>query len=104
MIFHNQMHQRMITVVKNSTEPLLERSDFLYQIHVYCPNVYYCVVFFLSLSLPVLQLFVLSPGINKEAEMEGTPLCTLLRDPYIIIAAGEFHLSIKHIFFFARFS
>ncbi|XP_072026459.1 synaptic vesicular amine transporter-like isoform X2 [Amphiura filiformis] len=42
----------------------------------------------LALADGLLQLFVLSPGINKEAEMEGTPLCTLLRDPYILIAAG----------------
>lgn len=37
----------------------------------------------------MLQLLVLHPGMTKEAEMEGTPLLTLLRDPYILIAAGK---------------
>ena len=36
----------------------------------------------------VLQAFVLQPKVEPEIE-EGTPLCTLLRDPYILIAAGE---------------
>ncbi|XP_033633096.1 synaptic vesicular amine transporter-like [Asterias rubens] len=42
----------------------------------------------LALADGLLQLLVLHPGVSKEAEMEGTPLLTLLRDPYILIAAG----------------
>jgi DHA1 family solute carrier family 18 vesicular amine transporter 1/2 len=34
-----------------------------------------------------LQLLVLKPGIQKEAQ-EGAPLKTLIRDPYILTAAG----------------
>ena len=36
----------------------------------------------------VLQFTVLQPRVEPEPEV-GTPLLTLLRDPYIIIAAGE---------------
>ncbi|XP_038071032.1 synaptic vesicular amine transporter-like [Patiria miniata] len=42
----------------------------------------------LALADGFLQLLVLNPGINKETEMEGTSLLTLLRDPYILVAAG----------------
>ncbi|XP_019616876.1 PREDICTED: synaptic vesicular amine transporter-like isoform X1 [Branchiostoma belcheri] len=36
-----------------------------------------------------LQLLVLRPGAKKEILMEGAPLGVLLRDPYIVIAAGS---------------
>jgi len=36
----------------------------------------------------VLQLFVLQPKINKEAK-EGASLLTLIKDPYILVAAGS---------------
>ncbi|XP_022101575.1 synaptic vesicular amine transporter-like [Acanthaster planci] len=42
----------------------------------------------LALADGLLQLLVLNPSMNKETEMEGTSLLTLLRDPYIVIAAG----------------
>ncbi|XP_070540065.1 synaptic vesicular amine transporter-like isoform X1 [Ptychodera flava] len=42
----------------------------------------------LALGDGMLQLLVLKSGVGKEVQMEGTPLLTLLRDPYIIIAAG----------------
>jgi hypothetical protein len=36
----------------------------------------------------VLQLLVLQPQVKKE-EQEGAPLSELIRDPYIVIAAGS---------------
>eukprot|EP00058_Branchiostoma_floridae_P002643 XP_002588131.1 hypothetical protein BRAFLDRAFT_87653 [Branchiostoma floridae] len=39
-----------------------------------------------------LQLLVLRPGAKKEILMEGAPLGVLLRDPYIVIAAGSIWL------------
>ena len=38
-------------------------------------------------SIAVLQLLVLQPKVHPE-EQVGTPLLTLLKDPYILIAAG----------------
>ncbi|XP_077992280.1 synaptic vesicular amine transporter-like [Glandiceps talaboti] len=43
----------------------------------------------LALGDGLLQLLVLKPGVGKEVQMEGTPLLTLIRDPYILIAAGS---------------
>nr|WDE40213.1 vesicular monoamine transporter 2-like protein [Schizocardium californicum] len=43
----------------------------------------------LALGDGLLQLLVLKPGVGKEVQMEGTPLLTLVRDPYILIAAGS---------------
>ncbi|XP_075244686.1 synaptic vesicular amine transporter-like isoform X2 [Convolutriloba macropyga] len=36
-----------------------------------------------------LQLIVLRPGMQNEAQPRGTPLRTLLSDPYILVAAGS---------------
>ena len=36
-----------------------------------------------------LQLVVLRPGMNNESQPKGTPLTTLLCDPYILVAAGS---------------
>ena len=36
-----------------------------------------------------LQLIVLRPGMQNEAQPQGTPLKTLLSDPYILVAAGS---------------
>ncbi|XP_063722891.1 synaptic vesicular amine transporter-like isoform X1 [Symsagittifera roscoffensis] len=36
-----------------------------------------------------LQLIVLRPGMQNEAQPKGTPLKTLLSDPYILVAAGS---------------
>nr|AVK72315.1 synaptic vesicular amine transporter [Isodiametra pulchra] len=36
-----------------------------------------------------LQLIVLRPGMKTEHQPRGTPLTTLLKDPYILIAAGS---------------
>ncbi|XP_006815467.1 synaptic vesicular amine transporter-like [Saccoglossus kowalevskii] len=43
----------------------------------------------LALGDGLLQLLVLKPGVGKEVQMEGTPLLTLIKDPYILIAAGS---------------
>ncbi|PAA57588.1 hypothetical protein BOX15_Mlig020917g1 [Macrostomum lignano] len=42
----------------------------------------------LALLDGVLQLLVLKPGVRREAQ-EGAPLKNLLRDPYILLAAGS---------------
>ncbi len=42
----------------------------------------------LLLNFLVLQLTALQPSIGAELQ-EGTPLMTLIKDPYILIAAGE---------------
>ena len=44
-----------------------------------------------------LQLFVLDTGIHKEEQLEATPLLTLLKDPYILIAAGKSNHSNQNI-------
>lgn len=41
-----------------------------------------------SLIFTVLQLVVLKPKVAKE-EQEGASLLTLIKDPYILIAAGK---------------
>lgn len=48
-------------------------------------NVTYIVF---SLLFTVLQLVVLQPKVAKE-EQEGASLLTLIKDPYILIAAGK---------------
>ena len=35
-----------------------------------------------------LQLFVLRPKVQPELQ-EGTPITTLIKDPYILLAAGK---------------
>ena len=39
----------------------------------------------------ILQLLVLNPGVQKEAQ-EGAPLKSLVSDPYILVAAGAITL------------
>ncbi len=51
----------------------------------------------------VLQFSVLQPKVEPETEL-GTPLCVLLRDPYILLAAGERDVSVtSQHFLFAHF-
>ena len=52
-----------------------------YHEHCYVVNICYYVIFL------GLQLFVLQPKIQAETK-EGTPLLTLIKDPYILLAAG----------------
>lgn len=42
----------------------------------------------LCFSLVAIQLFVLQPSRVQPESQKGTPLTTLLKDPYILIAAG----------------
>ena len=44
--------------------------------------------FLFSMSSVVLQLGALKPSIGAEAQ-KGTSLLTLIKDPYILCAAGE---------------
>ena len=44
--------------------------------------------FLFSMSFVVLQLGALKPSIGAEAQ-KGTSLLTLIKDPYILCAAGE---------------
>lgn len=43
-----------------------------------------------SVLLSVLQMFMLQPSVKPESQV-GAPLTELLKDPYILIAAGESH-------------
>ena len=45
----------------------------------------------------MLQLLVLQPRVHPE-EQVGTPLLTLLKDPYILIAAGTLYILHNHFF------
>lgn len=40
--------------------------------------------------LSVLQLLILNPSIKKETDIVGTSLTQLLKDPYVLIAAGMY--------------
>lgn len=42
-----------------------------------------------TVLLSVLQMFMLQPSVKPESQV-GAPLTELLKDPYILIAAGEF--------------
>ncbi|XP_019737806.1 synaptic vesicular amine transporter [Hippocampus comes] len=48
----------------------------------------FLILAFLALFDGALQLFILKPTRVEPESQKGTPLLTLLRDPYIIIAAG----------------
>ena len=49
----------------------------------------FLVLAFFALFDGVLQLFVLQPQIKKE-EQEGASLKELIKDPYILVAAGKY--------------
>ena len=52
----------------------------------------FIVLSLLALFDGLLQLAVLQPQVKKE-DQEGAPLKELLRDPYILIAAGKYLLN-----------
>ena len=45
---------------------------------------------------PVLQLFALQPAVTPECQ-QGSSLWTLVKDPYILIAAGDINLALLQI-------
>lgn len=50
----------------------------------------FLILAFLALFDGLLQLFVLQPQVKKE-DQEGASLKELLKDPYIVIAAGKYY-------------
>lgn len=62
-----------------------KRNSVPTHIPVYLGLLYYCN----SVLLLVLQMFMLQPSVKPESQV-GAPLTELLKDPYILIAAGEF--------------
>ncbi|XP_034548382.1 chromaffin granule amine transporter [Notolabrus celidotus] len=49
----------------------------------------FLILAFLAVFDGVLQLFILQPSKISPGSVEGTPLLTLLKDPYILISAGS---------------
>ncbi|XP_041644136.1 chromaffin granule amine transporter [Cheilinus undulatus] len=49
----------------------------------------FLILAFLAVFDGVLQLFILQPSKISPGSVEGTPLVTLLKDPYILISAGS---------------
>ncbi|XP_060895115.1 chromaffin granule amine transporter [Labrus mixtus] len=49
----------------------------------------FLILAFLAVFDGILQLFILQPSKISPGSVEGTPLLTLLKDPYILISAGS---------------